>query len=523
MCRTVPRREMLKTMQVSQAANSPRYDHLVVIEVDGATWHVIDPLIDRGCLPNFARLKQSAAWGILDLAGHPAWSPAVWTTIATGKGIAKHGVDFFSSTARSVRCKRIWDLFQDRGLPIGLCGTLVTWPPEPVQGFVIPSLFALGSETHPPKLRFLQELGLNERSKGGDTSYTLTGRLALLRNLLACGLSTSTFMSIAGYLVKSRMRSDFVDRFWRKAILQPRIYCDVFLSLYRRYDPFFADFHYHVTDNLSHRYWHYWEPESFPDLDPGHRISSLRHAIPAAYITADRVIGRILSAAGPQSLVVTLSDHGFRAVSNAYPKYLARIEQISSWLGVDAITTPAHVGSRWYLYFKSEQEADLGRTSRILSEVRVENTQEPVFEIRQEENYVEFMIAGKSFSGHRFVFPGVGIVSFEQLFTDRGAVQTGDHAPEGVLIIRGPGIRPGEIQEKATVYDITPTLLHLIGWPVAQDMDGRPLVRVEETPREPSWVPTYEDGDAWAQDGRLGVSVDEEEALRERLRALGYL
>jgi hypothetical protein len=99
-------------------------------------------------------------------------------------------------------------------------------------------------------------------------------------------------------------------------------------------------------------------------------------------------------------------------------------------------------------------------------------------------------------------------------------------APPGVLILSGPGIaQDGARLPRAQVLDIAPTLLALLGMPVAEDMPGRPLVEAfsdrsqtefarirswEEigNPRNPTVLPVDPRGDA----DRL-----------ERLRALGYI
>lgn len=48
-------------------------------------------------------------------------------------------------------------------------------------------------------------------------------------------------------------------------------------------------------------------------------------------------------------------------------------------------------------------------------------------------------------------------------------------APDGVMVIVGDGIRAGARAEQASVLDVAPTLLYLLGLPVARDMDGRVL------------------------------------------------
>jgi predicted AlkP superfamily phosphohydrolase/phosphomutase/Flp pilus assembly protein TadD len=106
------------------------------------------------------------------------------------------------------------------------------------------------------------------------------------------------------------------------------------------------------------------------------------------------------------------------------------------------------------------------------------------------------------------------------------------HRAEGILVMKGPRIRhrtsekdPAAISDRATAFDITPTLLALLDLPVGQDMEGKPLtdLLVENFP-EPSRISSYED-EAWARD-RAAARPDYsglDEPTRERLRSLGYL
>jgi Type I phosphodiesterase / nucleotide pyrophosphatase len=69
-------------------------------------------------------------------------------------------------------------------------------------------------------------------------------------------------------------------------------------------------------------------------------------------------------------------------------------------------------------------------------------------------------------------------------------------APDGVLLVTGGGIRPGAVPARASVLDVAPTLLYLLGLPVARDMEGRVLTEIlepefaEENPV--TFIPSYE-------------------------------
>jgi hypothetical protein len=67
---------------------------------------------------------------------------------------------------------------------------------------------------------------------------------------------------------------------------------------------------------------------------------------------------------------------------------------------------------------------------------------------------------------------------------------------DGVLLLRGEGVRAGSFVGEAGIADVTPTLLYALGLPVARDMDGRALTGVFEpsflATHPLSFVPSYE-------------------------------
>ena len=75
---------------------------------------------------------------------------------------------------------------------------------------------------------------------------------------------------------------------------------------------------------------------------------------------------------------------------------------------------------------------------------------------------------------------------------------SGTHAgaPDGVLLAVGDGIRAGATLERASVLDVTPTILYLMGLPVARDMEGRVLTEIVDerfTRAHPvTFIPSYE-------------------------------
>ena len=100
---------------------------------------------------------------------------------------------------------------------------------------------------------------------------------------------------------------------------------------------------------------------------------------------------------------------------------------------------------------------------------------------------------------------------------------TGDHRMEGMLVATGPPFRAGAAPEGATLLDIAPTVLHLLGVPVPGDMDGRVLGEI----LEPALAPAERapDEPARQEDAPVPVAYTEEEdaEIQQRLADLGYL
>jgi hypothetical protein len=91
-------------------------------------------------------------------------------------------------------------------------------------------------------------------------------------------------------------------------------------------------------------------------------------------------------------------------------------------------------------------------------------------------------------------------------------------APDGVVILAGPDIRGPKVLPGASTADIAPTVLALLGIPIAEDLDGRVLEEALVSLLRLDRIATYGEVNRQLQ---TPAATDEEE-LR-RLRALGYI
>jgi hypothetical protein len=69
-------------------------------------------------------------------------------------------------------------------------------------------------------------------------------------------------------------------------------------------------------------------------------------------------------------------------------------------------------------------------------------------------------------------------------------------APDGFILAVGDGIRAGATFKRASILDVAPTILYLMGLPVGRDMEGRVATEILEpafaadTPV--TFIPSYE-------------------------------
>ncbi len=101
----------------------------------------------------------------------------------------------------------------------------------------------------------------------------------------------------------------------------------------------------------------------------------------------------------------------------------------------------------------------------------------------------------------------------------------GWHRPQGIVLLAGPPIRRDELIHGATLLDVAPTVLTLLGLPVGDDMPGRPLLAAIEAPVVPGRIPSWDDvpGEAGLHPpGADEPSWEDAEVLRQ-LADLGYI
>jgi predicted AlkP superfamily phosphohydrolase/phosphomutase len=98
----------------------------------------------------------------------------------------------------------------------------------------------------------------------------------------------------------------------------------------------------------------------------------------------------------------------------------------------------------------------------------------------------------------------------------------GSHRTEGIVALAGRSASPGAAIS-ADIADVTPTVLYLLGQPVPSDLDGRLLTEALDAGLLSARPPEYSDDELEAMHETETYAPEDQRAVEERLRGLGYL
>lgn len=534
-------------------------EKVIVLGWDGATFDIIRPLLDRGRMPHTARLMGEGAFARLR-STIPAVTPVAWTTMVTGVNPGKHGifdghqlapdtgrVRFASAAMR--RVPALWSLVTAHGGKSAVLNVPVTYPPEPINGFLAPGMFAPPGATnaiHPT------ELG-------------------------------AAFTKRFGPLADSPPKYDDPVRYLDSLLTGVQKRLDMVLWLLDRgpWELVFAVFM--ETDRVQHFLWQYRDPDH-----PRHK--ELGNAVERVYEALDAALGRILTVAGPEANVALVSDHGAGPLATGV--FLNKWLMDQGWLSLthDFTRTFARPGlggpgrlrrllakalspvapglavsikakalaceqSRANNLFRSivdskrtlawsdgmgggiylnpanteDRPTVCGRLSAELKRLVDPRTGKPVIEAVhwREDIYHGPMVADAPdlivtcAPGYQIYAPHEFLINAQapgrDLFLDHP--WSGRHEPYGIFVLSGPGVEGGDTGD-CEMTDVTPTLLALLGIPQPPHLDGLVLSRALASGGQP---PTPGPSNIPGMPNSSGDTSDAGDAIKAQLKSLGYM
>jgi predicted AlkP superfamily phosphohydrolase/phosphomutase len=541
---------------------------LLIIGLDGATFDLIGPWAAQGKLPHLKRLMDAGTWSPLESTIPPMTSPA-WPSFATGKYPGKHGVfDFVTarngtfSVVNSTRvdARPLWDILSANGKRVGVMNVPVTYPPHAVNGWMITGLLSPSSAgiTYPDHLLQPYERELGAYRVRPSLQHRVGNEARYVRDLASL---IETRRRYASRLMHDQSWDFMMVHFLATDLVQH--------AMWRYMDPSHPD---HQPDSpyqgaIQQIFERADEAvgELIGQLDsettilimsdhgfgPLHRVVNLNLLLmqqgllylkkgPLTWIRA------ALFRAGltPNQVYKWLSRLHLQSISTQV-SISTRNSVISKFLSFDDVdwsrTTAYSMGHLGQIFINLkgrephgivERGADYERAcERVIEALRTLRSPDgrPILDrvIRKEE----FAVGPHTEDGPdlHLVMDGYRQISFPLFATDRDLFceqirgDSGCHRTHGILIAQGPHIRAGADPENARIVDLAPTILHLMGIDVPDDMDGRVLTEIltpDFAERHPVRTTTPA---AFEYTDPMTFSAQEEHELRVRLKGLGYL
>ena len=518
----------------------------LLIGLDGFEPSLAERWLDEGRLPALAGLRDRGAYLQLRSTTPPATFPA-WTSCATGVNPGRHGVfdftevipgqyglRFVNATYRTAPA--LWNTLSNAGKRVGVLGVPGTYPPEPVNGFMVSgfdSPVATSIDRTFVYPRDLYEAVRNWRFADFQESRIGPGWHAMARERL---------------LAKVDAKATVALRLFQR---EP---WDFFMVVFGE------------SDTVAHHFWLFHD-ENSPRHRPGYET-----AIRDVYERLDAAVGTLTDAAGSDVTVAVVSDHGFGgagtgvvhlnnwlaeqgylAFSPGGDGYLKRLalaatparwrgllfrrfrgmaanaESRSRFGGIDWANTRAwseelnyfpsvrvnlagrepqgQVAPQDYEVFCRDLCAQLEawqpirrawRRAELYDGPYVERAPDIILELALEDGYSHSCLRSRGGPPFRRIGPG-------EVFGGKERGMTGNHRGLGVCFLSKPTIC-GE----ARIEDIAPTVLAELGV-AGLAMDGTSL-------SEPYKESVVEQ----SVDHEHSYSPDEERVIEARLRDLGY-
>ncbi len=264
----------------------------VVFGVDGLTFRVLHPMMERGELPNFQRLQKGGCEAVLE-SKYPPLTPPAWTSLSTGLKPARHGVyDFWSydeqqaggATRRAhVQTRRrggkaIWNILSEFGKQVLVINVPMTYPPEAVNGIMVSGYMTPSSDT--------------------DFTYPSSFKEELYR--VVPDYKIDLEYGNIWHHPRPKMRELLIDATLR--MTERRIELTTHLLKEKPWD--FCYVVFVGPDRLQHPLWQ--------------QISVLERRATEYFRLLDHGLGLILDQLGPDDSLFVVSDHGFQGAPRLF-------------------------------------------------------------------------------------------------------------------------------------------------------------------------------------------------------------
>jgi predicted AlkP superfamily phosphohydrolase/phosphomutase len=520
------------------ARPAPSRPKVVIIGFDGATWDLLGRLMERGTMPNLSRLYGVSSHGGLESCV-PALTAPAWTSMVTGKNPAKHSVfDFFYlgdsiSDVRvvdssNVRALTLFEILQTNGLKAAVINLPLSWPPKttfpllgnfmtPAAELVLPKAL-LKSEIFTKYTAYPSRMGGATLAEFADEVRRVESARFEAAKALYAGEWDVFFLMFSG--------SDWIQHSAYRRLLEgePSEEVDRAAGVFKDLDDYLGWFDRSLGEDgylflvSDHGFFSaegvfsidaFLTKEGMLTQKAIRRRTSITKSNEEAGSKAVRLPPRLVDFLIRRKRLWPYLQWSFQHLASRLVKFEGHImPDPARTLAAGAGTTRGIVinrRSRFQDGVVGEQEAEALKRE-LLSKLG-EYVKRGLFQAKAAEEV---------FSGpYISQAPDIELIPKRYALTNVGLKieynePSNQHHPVGIYLVRGPGVEPGT--RDATIFDILPTVLTLLGLPVPEDTDGHTLIGREERI-------------AMGETATGGRSLNEkdEREITDRLKSLGYI
>ena len=296
---------------------------VLLIGIDGLEWEVLRPLMEQGRTPHLRALAESGCYGKLGTI-IPTHSPVVWTSIATGQPMERHGITsfvdrqgrVFTSSRREGRA--LWDIADRYGLTANVFGWWITWPVEPIRGVMVSGTNAAAQLRHNWKPALME--GVDDQVH----PVSLTDRVMTIaveagsEAVVTERMRDKVFGDLSDISLDETEQLIIDQTIW--SISSDETYYQIALDIMADHPADLTMVYFGGPDVAGHRFWRHQEPEAFaysgssPEVD-----AALAGVLDNYYVWVDEMVGELVAKAGDGTTVFVVSDHGMHAVATQKP------------------------------------------------------------------------------------------------------------------------------------------------------------------------------------------------------------
>ncbi|MCH7817944.1 MAG: alkaline phosphatase family protein [Candidatus Marinimicrobia bacterium] len=528
------------------------------------------PLIEQGDMPVMKSFIDNGVHGILKSTFPPLTCPA-WFSFSTGKNPGKLGMyNFYRLERKSYQIKRfdnhdvaneneLWDILNSQGYTTGIFNNPVAYPPKPVDGFMISGFLApstFSNFTYPKSLKGKLDSVTGGYELDADQGDRFTAkevienchrimkkRTKAMKFLLE--EENKDFMMLV-YTGTDRISHQLINKMYSEDESEAAWAKEEIRKFFTALDGEIGE----LLDTLSGEEYTLFvmSDHGFHRRDKGFYLN--QWLINEGYLVLKdptSILGKIgLTQKGIASLLEKVGLKNF--VRGIVPKSIEKRVPIGviegkgrsildliqtggiDWSKTRAVALPGGiylnsvdrpegiVENENYTALRNEIAEKFKNITdpRDGSDLEVEILfREDIYTGQYVENApdIQFIIGGYEWGAIRNI-PADG-----RLYDP---LKTAHHDDKGIFIVTGQGIKQGKKIENANIIDLTPTILAAYGIKPPSDMDGKVLNEIFES--APEFHASADDTEsASLESDTAGYTPEEEKAIEERLRGLGYV